>query len=136
MNVVEYDAASKVDEHRAAVVVDGQQETCIGRERNDCNVLPVLKRECPGFVATEENTSMKRREERRSQTNLTRSKTATRFPTGLSRLLPSGVKRTLPCLYTVPHMFENCWNKSTRHSLVGRLTHLKVGLHLGRCLGS
>lgn len=36
--------------------------------------------------------------QRKTPTNLTRSKTATRFPTGLSKLLPSGVKRTLPCL--------------------------------------
>ena len=40
-------------------------------------------------------------------THFTRSKTDTRFPTGLITELPSGVKRTFPCLYTVPQRFEN-----------------------------
>lgn len=41
-------------------------------------------------------------------THLTRSKTDTRFPTGLSREFPSGVNSIFPCLYTVPQIFENC----------------------------
>lgn len=37
----------------------------------------------------------------------TRSKTVTRLPTGESRQVPSGVKRRLPLLYTVPSRLEN-----------------------------
>ena len=49
-------------------------------------------------------------------THFTRSKTDTRFPTGLSTELPSGVKRTFPCLYTVPQRFENWWMKVRRRA--------------------
>ena len=41
------------------------------------------------------------------KTYFTRSNTDTRLPTGLYSELPSGVNRTFPCLYTVPHMLEN-----------------------------
>ena len=43
----------------------------------------------------------------RSATHLTRSKTETRFPTGLRTEFPSGVNTMFPCLYTVPHRLEN-----------------------------
>jgi hypothetical protein len=41
-------------------------------------------------------------------TDLTKSKTETLFPTGLSTELPSDVNMIFPCRYTVPHRFENC----------------------------
>lgn len=42
-----------------------------------------------------------------SKTYFTRSKTDTRFPTGLSSEFPSGVNIMLPWRYTVPHILEN-----------------------------
>jgi len=44
---------------------------------------------------------------KRERGYLTRSNTVTRLPTGLTRLLPSGVNSTLPCLYTVPQRLAN-----------------------------
>ena len=46
-------------------------------------------------------------------TDLTKSKTDTLFPTGLSTELPSDVNMIFPCRYTVPHRFEN-WTDGMR----------------------
>jgi hypothetical protein len=46
-------------------------------------------------------------------TDLTKSKTDTLLPTGLSTELPSGVNIMFPCRYTVPHRFEN-WTDEMR----------------------
>lgn len=66
----------------------------------------------------------------RGKAHLTRSKIETRLPTGDSRQVPSGVKRRLPRLYTVPSRFENCFQVSDgRSGTGGGLAHPKVGLH-------
>lgn len=51
MDVAKHDAARKVNEERTPVVVDREQQSRIGRERHDRNVLPILKRERSGLVA-------------------------------------------------------------------------------------
>lgn len=70
MDVVEHDTTSKVDEHCTPVVVYRQQQTHIRGERNDCNVLPILKRERSGLVATNRRSSQREEQEEQGTNEL------------------------------------------------------------------
>lgn len=62
----------------------------------------------------------------------TRSKTVTRFPTGDSREFPSGVKRRLPLLYTVPRRLENCGTSSATVACAWRMSsYPEIRFHNG-----
>lgn len=71
------------------------------RAQSDCSdIFAVLERKSKGFVAEHEyGQSAARTGYRRRQqaTDLTKSKTETLFPTGLSTELPSDVNMMFPC---------------------------------------
>jgi hypothetical protein len=71
------------------------------------DIFTVFKGECEGLVTKKKKEKFKNTVSHLTQTYFTRSNTDTRLPTGLYSELPSGVNRTFPCLYTVPHMLEN-----------------------------
>lgn len=87
-----------VRRHDKHTFVNADQNVPI-RAQSDCgNIFAVLERKSKGFVAAHEyGQSAARADYRRQQpTDLTKSKTETLFPTGLSTELPSDVNMMFP----------------------------------------
>jgi hypothetical protein len=82
IEMVEHDTTPSIGQECTAVVVDRDQDVPIRAERDDFYILSVLKRECERSIAMRDIKTLFFATFR-EKTHLTRSKTETRFPTGL-----------------------------------------------------
>lgn len=94
--MIQNDSARDVGEDRVAIEVYGEKEIALGIECEPGDVLAMCEWECVGSRTVAQLVILPSRIS--ANTYLTRSNTLTRFPTGESRQVPSGVNRRLPLL--------------------------------------
>jgi hypothetical protein len=78
-------------------LVDADQNVPIGAKSDGSDVFAVLERKGKGFVTMKRMRKLNAAQAYRTVTDLTKSKTDTLLPTGLSTELPSGVNMMFPC---------------------------------------